>query len=175
MAVSGRKVSGIHGSVSKGSAEDFDHRCEPCLAIGQHIQSRGFCVDCQEYLCKNCFAYHKRTKASKHHQLLDKSNMGGHIVGNKSLAMCTEKCVIHKKEIIKFFCTDHEFLGCTDCITLNHRTCKIDYIPDKCAGIGDSDEYRKTLRELDRKMKDIDAVIKLATLQDKQIESSYDH
>ncbi|XP_045174526.2 uncharacterized protein LOC123535838 [Mercenaria mercenaria] len=175
MAVSGRKVSDFRGTVSKGSAEDFDHSCEPCLAIGQFVEGHGFCVDCQECLCKTCFAYHQRTKASKHHQLLHKDNIGKHNVHSKDSAMCTEKCVIHKNEIIKFFCTEHEFLGCTDCITLNHRTCKIDYIPDKCAGIGDSDEYRKMLRELDQKMKDIDAVIKMATLQDNQIDSSYDH
>ncbi|XP_053383720.1 uncharacterized protein LOC128549950 [Mercenaria mercenaria] len=174
MAVSGRKVSDFHGSVSKGSAEDFDHSCEPCLAIDQYVEAHRFCVDCQEYLCKTCFACHQRTKASKHHQLLDKDNMGKLNVRNKDSAVCTEKCLIHKNEIIKFFCTNHEFLGCTDCITLNHRTCKIDYIPDKCAGIGDSDECRKILRELDQKIKDIDAVIKMATLQDKQKQSSYD-
>ncbi|XP_053383731.1 E3 ubiquitin-protein ligase TRIM33-like [Mercenaria mercenaria] len=165
MAVSGRKVSDFRGSVSKSSAEDFDHSCEPCLAIGQYVEAHGFCVDYQEYLCNTCFAYHQRTKASKHHQLLDKGNIDKHTIHSKSSTVCTEKCPIHKNELIKFFCTNHEFLGCTDCITLNHRTCKIDFIPDKCVGIGDSNEYRETMRELDRKMKDMDTLIKKAALQ----------
>ncbi|XP_053391556.1 E3 ubiquitin-protein ligase TRIM33-like [Mercenaria mercenaria] len=141
MAVSGRKVADFQGSLSKGSAEDFDHRCEPCLAIGQQIEAHGFCVDCQEHLCKNCFAYHQRLKANKHHQLVNKDNMAKHAVSKES-DKCTEKCQVHKKEVIKFFCPKHEALGCNDCIVLNHRACDIDYIPDKCAGIGDSAEFR---------------------------------
>ncbi|XP_053401908.1 transcription intermediary factor 1-alpha-like isoform X2 [Mercenaria mercenaria] len=172
MAVSGRKISDFHGSISRGSAEDFDQCCEPCLALGQHKEAHGLCVECQEYFCKNCYIYHQQIKATKHHQLLDKENMENNSV---DLAVCTEEYHIHKNEIVKFFCTNHEALGCTDCITLNHRVCKIDYIPDKCAGIGDRDEYKETLRELDQKLNDIDAVIKKATLQDKEIDSSYDH
>ncbi|XP_053383608.1 uncharacterized protein LOC123535591 [Mercenaria mercenaria] len=175
MAVSDRKVSDFRGSVSKGSAEDFDHSCEPCLAIGQHVEAHGFCVDCQEYMCKNCSAYHQRIKATKHHNLLNIDSMGKHTIHSTDSAVCTEKCHIHKNEFMKFFCTNHEFLGCTDCITLNHRTCKIDYIPDKCAGIGDSDEYRELMTELDRKMKHMDAMLEKATLQDKEVDSSYDH
>ncbi|XP_053383736.1 uncharacterized protein LOC123536695 [Mercenaria mercenaria] len=167
MAVSGRKVS--------GSAKDYDYCCEPCLAIGQYIEAHGFCVDCQEYLCKTCFACHQRTKASKHHQLLDKTSIDKQIIHSKDSTVCNEKCQIHKNEIIKFFCTNHEFLGCTDCITPSHRTCKIDYIPDKCAGIRDSGEYRETMKALEQKMKDVAVVIKKATLQDKGLDLSHDH
>ncbi|XP_053383618.1 uncharacterized protein LOC123537472 [Mercenaria mercenaria] len=175
MAVSDRKVSDFRGSVSKGSTEDFDKNCEPCLATGQYMQAHGFCVDCQEYVCKKCFAYHQRIKATQHHNLLDIDNMDKHTIHSTDSAVCIEKCHTHKNEIIKFFCTNHEFLGCSDCITLNHSTCKIDYIPDKCACIGDSDEYRETMIELDRKMKHMDAMLKQATLQAKEVDSSYDH
>ncbi|XP_053391559.1 uncharacterized protein LOC128554319 [Mercenaria mercenaria] len=174
MAVSGRKVLDFCASVSKGSAEDFDHSCEPCLAVGQHIEAHGFCVDCQEYLCKNCFSYHQRIKATKHHTLLDIDSMDKHTLHRTDSTVCTEKCHTHKNESIKFFCTNHEFLGCCDCITLNHRTCKLDYIPDKCAGIEDSDDYRETMRQLDQKLKDIDAILKKAIQQDKEVDSSYD-
>ncbi|XP_053383739.1 uncharacterized protein LOC123535818 [Mercenaria mercenaria] len=175
MAVSGRKVSDFRASVSEGTTEDFDYSCEPCLAIGQYIEAHGFCVDCQEYMCKNCFAYHQRMKATKHHNLLDIDSIDKHTIDSTDSAVCTEKCHIHKNEIIKFFCTNHEFLGCTDCITLNHRTCKTDYIPDKCAGIGDSNECRETMRALDRKIEEMDALLKKATLQDNEVDSSYDH
>ncbi|XP_053391551.1 uncharacterized protein LOC128554314 [Mercenaria mercenaria] len=173
MAVSGRKVPDFQGSLSKGSAEDFDHRCEPCLAIGQQIEAHGFCVDCQEYLCKNCFGYHQRTKASKHHQLVNKDNMDKHAVIKES-DECTEKCHVHKKEVIKFFCPKHEVLGCNDCMVLNHRACDIDYIPDKCASIGDSLEFREVLRELDQKVNEADHIIKQASNREKELDSCYD-
>ncbi|XP_053391562.1 E3 ubiquitin-protein ligase TRIM33-like [Mercenaria mercenaria] len=174
MAVSGRKFSDFQGSISNGSAEDFDHRCEPCLAIGQQIEAHGFCVDCQEYLCKNCFAYHQRTKASYHHQLVNKDNMGKHVVPAKDSGVCTEMCRDHKTEVIKFFCPNHEALGCHDCMTMNHRTCKIDYIPDKCSGIGDSAEFREVMRELDQKVNEAEDVLKLASCREKELDSCHD-
>ncbi|XP_045174580.2 E3 ubiquitin-protein ligase TRIM71-like [Mercenaria mercenaria] len=169
MAVSGRKGADFQSSISKGSAEDFDHRCEPCLAIGQQIESHGFCVDCQEHLCKSCFAYHQRLKANKHHHLVNKDNMDKHAVSKES-DECTEKCQVHKKEVIKFFCPKHEALGCNDCIVLNHRACDIDYIPEKCAGIGDSAEFRELLRELDQKINGADNIIKQASNREKELD-----
>ncbi|XP_045176033.2 uncharacterized protein LOC123536719 [Mercenaria mercenaria] len=174
MAVSGRKSSDFSGSISKGSAEDFDHKCEPCLAIGQQIEANGFCVDCQEYLCKNCFAYHQRIKATKNHQLLDKGSMGKHTMQRKDSVVCTEKCALHGNKTIEFFCTQHDSLGCTVCITMNHRACKIDYIPDKCTGIGDTEEYRETMGKLEQKIKDLDKVMKRVNVEDKGIDTCHD-
>ncbi|XP_045174587.2 uncharacterized protein LOC123535892 [Mercenaria mercenaria] len=173
MAVSGRKVADFQGSISKGSAEDFDHRCEPCLAIGQQIEAHGFCVDCQEHLCMNCFAYHQRLKANKHHHLVNKDNMAKHAFSKES-DECTEKCQVHKKEVIKFFCPKHEALGCNDCIVLNHKACDIDYIPDKCAGIGDSAEFRELLRQLGQKVNEADDIIKQASRREKELDSCHD-
>ncbi|XP_053391553.1 uncharacterized protein LOC128554315 [Mercenaria mercenaria] len=173
MAVSGRKVADFQGSISKRSAEDFDHRCEPCLAIGQQIEAHGFCVDCQEHLCKNCFAYHQRLKANKHHQLVNKDNMAKHAVSKES-DECTERCQVHKKEVIKFFCPKHEALGCNDCIVLNHRACDIYYIPEKCTGIGDSAEFRELLKELDQKVNEADNIVKQASNREKELDSCYD-
>ncbi|XP_045175982.2 uncharacterized protein DDB_G0279899-like [Mercenaria mercenaria] len=173
MAVSGRKLSDFQGSISLGSAEDFDHSCQPCLTIGQHVAAHGFCVECQEYLCKTCFEYHKRTKASRSHQLLDKDNVGKHASTSKDSDECTEKCSVHKKEIIKFFCPTHKALGCNDCVILDHRTCKIDYIPDKCAGIGESEEYMDIMKKLKEKMKEAEDVLKKAEVRDKEIDNCH--
>ncbi|XP_053384929.1 uncharacterized protein LOC123536960 [Mercenaria mercenaria] len=173
MAVSGRKLPNFQGSILLGSAEDFDHSCQPCLTIGQHVGAHGFCVECQEYLCKTCFECHKRTKASRNHQLLDKENVGKHASTSKDSDECTEKCSVHKKEIIKFFCPTHKALGCNDCIILDHRTCKIDYIPDKCADIGDSEEYRDIMKKLSEKMKDAEDIMKKAEVRDKEIDNCH--
>ncbi|XP_053384867.1 E3 ubiquitin-protein ligase TRIM33-like [Mercenaria mercenaria] len=173
MAVSGRKLSDFQSSISLGSAEDFDHSCQPCLTIGQHVGAHGFCVECQEYLCKNCFECHKRTKASRNHQLLDKDNVGKHVITNKDTEECTEKCSVHKKEIIKFFCPTHKALGCNDCVILDHRTCKIDYIPDKCADIGDSKEHMDIMKKLKEKMKEAEDVLKKAEVRVKEMDKCH--
>ncbi|XP_053390078.1 uncharacterized protein LOC128553000 [Mercenaria mercenaria] len=163
MAVSGRKLTDLPGPVSSSSK---DYNCDPCLTIGQHIKAHGFCIDCQEYLCMNCFECHQRTKASKDHQLVKSDTDSG-----RGSNECTEKCHVHKKEALKFFCKNHEVLGCTDCMTMDHRTCDLDYIPDKCEGIVDSEECRQIMRELDQKVKEIENIIQQATVKSSQVDS----
>ncbi|XP_045174557.2 uncharacterized protein LOC123535867 [Mercenaria mercenaria] len=97
--------------------------------------------------------------------------MDKHAVIKKESDECTEKCQVHKKE---FFCPKHEALGCNDCIVLDHRACGIDYIPDKCAGIGDSSEFREIPRELDQKVNEVEDVIKLASCRENELDSCHD-
>ncbi|XP_060558090.1 uncharacterized protein LOC132718413 [Ruditapes philippinarum] len=154
MAVSGRKQSDLLGSVAAGSAEDFNHCCEPCLTTGQHIEAHGFCVTCQEYLCKTCHDVHRKTKVLRNHQILQRNDFDKIQTTRKSNNECTELCQVHKKEIIKFYCPSHHALGCNDCITLGHRTCKIDYIPEKCEGVADGKEFDDVMQKLGEKLKE---------------------
>jgi hypothetical protein len=102
MAVSGRKQRDLLGSVAAGSTEDFDHCCEPCLTTGQRIEAHGFCVTCQEYLCKNCHDVHRKTKVLRNHQILQRNDFDKIQTTRKSNNECTEMCQVHKKEIINF-------------------------------------------------------------------------
>ncbi|XP_053386202.1 uncharacterized protein LOC123538828 [Mercenaria mercenaria] len=174
MAVSGRKISDFNGSISVGSAEDFEHSCVPCLSDDQHVEAHGFCVDCQEYLCKNCLHCHKKTKASKHHQLLDIHKVDKHATTDQTSNICTEKCPTHRNEVIKFFCPNHEELGCTDCMTMKHKACDLEYIPDKCTGIGDSEEYKEIMSNLEKKLEEADGISKKAKERNKEIDTWHD-
>ncbi|XP_053383709.1 uncharacterized protein LOC128549943 [Mercenaria mercenaria] len=58
---------------------------------------------------------------------------------------------------------------------MDHRTCDLDYIPDKCAGIGESDECRQVLSELDRKVKEAENIIQLANIKNSQVDSSHEN
>ncbi|XP_060606058.1 E3 ubiquitin-protein ligase TRIM33-like [Ruditapes philippinarum] len=162
MAVSGRKQVDLLGSVAAGSAEDFDHCCEPCLTTGQHIEAHGFCVTCQEYLCKNCHDVHRKTKVLRNHQILQRNDFDKIQTTRKSYNECTEMCQVHKKEIIKFYCPSHHALGCNDCITLGHRTCKVDYIPEKCLGVADGKEFDDVMHKLGEKLKEASEISKKA-------------
>lgn len=176
MAVSGRRVDEYKNSVSLGSAEDFEHLCDPCLTEKQQVEAHGFCVDCQEYLCRSCFKFHQKTKALKNHQLLDKDsgNLATVVASTTRPEVVTEKCSIHVNEVIKFFCPKHEELGCTDCMTMKHRVCALDYIPNKCGDIGNSEEYRDVTEKMDQKFKVIEKVLKSAKDSDLEIESCHD-
>ncbi|XP_060603204.1 uncharacterized protein LOC132756213 [Ruditapes philippinarum] len=162
MAVSGRKQVDMLGSVAAGSAEDFDHCCEPCLTTGQRIEAYGFCVTCQEYLCKTCHDCHRKAKVLRNHQMLQRNDFDKIQTTQKSNNECTEMCQVHKKEIIKFYCPSHHALGCNDCITLGHRTCKVDYIPEKCEGVADGKEFDDVMQKLGEKMKEASEILKKA-------------
>ncbi|XP_060569577.1 uncharacterized protein LOC132727992 [Ruditapes philippinarum] len=162
MAVSGRKQVDLLGSLSVGSAEDFDHCCEPCLTTGQHIEAHGFCVTCQEYLCKTCHDVHRKSKVSRHHQILQHNDFDKIQTTRKSNNECTEMCQVHKKEIIKFYCPSHHALGCNDCITLGHRTCNVDYIPEKCVGVADGKQFDDVKQKLGKTLKEASEISKKA-------------
>ncbi|XP_060558091.1 uncharacterized protein LOC132718414 [Ruditapes philippinarum] len=162
MAVSGRKQVDLIGSVEAGSTEDFDHCCEPCLTTGQRIEAHGFCVTCQEYLCKNCHDVYRKTKVLRNHQILQRIDFDKIQATRKSNNECTEMCQVHKKEIIKFYCPSHHALGCNDCITLGHRTCKVDYIPEKCVGVADGKKFDGVMKKLDEKLKEASEISKKA-------------
>lgn len=49
--------------------------CDLCKTAGDDIEAEGYCTDCDERLCGTCYKSHSRSKASKHHVLLDKDNM----------------------------------------------------------------------------------------------------
>ncbi|XP_045174400.2 uncharacterized protein LOC123535718 [Mercenaria mercenaria] len=175
MAVSGRKIPVNKELVSGGLEEDFGQSwCGPCLAFDKQEESCGFCMDCHEYLCKNCYIYHQRVKATKHHRLLDKDQMCKEDIPPNNSDVCTERCSIHKNEVIKFFCPKHDELGCTDCMTLNHRACDLDYIPDKCKDIGDSREYRDTIRKIEEKSNEVNDITSKAVVKDKEIDEMHD-
>ncbi|XP_060588298.1 uncharacterized protein LOC132743753 [Ruditapes philippinarum] len=142
MAVSGRKAV---APTTGWFDSDKNHFCDPCKTDGQSVKARGYCEDCQEYLCSSCFSSHRKTKASKHHKLHERSDA-------TNTSVLDDKCPFHDTEIVKFFCPRHEELGCHDCMVLKHRTCDLDYIPDTCKGIADSKEYDDTLKMLELKL-----------------------
>ncbi|XP_060563881.1 uncharacterized protein LOC132723222 [Ruditapes philippinarum] len=162
MAVSGRKQVDLLGSEAAGSAEDFDHCCEPCLTTDQRIEAHGFCGTCQEYLCGTCLDCHKKAKLSRNHNILYKDELDKLHSKQQSYNECTELCSAHKKEIIKFYCPSHKELGCNDCMTLGHRTCKIEYIPDKCRGIADGKEFDNVMQKLSGKLKEAEKISQMA-------------
>ncbi|XP_060604876.1 transcription intermediary factor 1-alpha-like, partial [Ruditapes philippinarum] len=159
MAVPGKKASQkFSTTISQGGAEDFDIFCEICDRDDIRLPSFGYCVDCEEHLCHTCFSNHLRPKPSRHHQLLDKEHMPQKQNLHKSSKSApsaladdlTKPCTKHTKEVIKFYCHDHNALICSVCVTLEHTptSCHVDYIPDISGQIVDSSELKKTLKDI---------------------------
>ncbi|XP_045194865.2 uncharacterized protein LOC123550499 [Mercenaria mercenaria] len=142
MEVSGRRSSNDKNlSLSRGSADDFEFSCQPCAGEGHHVEAAGFCQNCKEYLCITCYKYHCKPTPTRHHVLLDKYNMPKDRAPASAKYGCTLTCTKHASEIVKFFCKQHDAVGCGDCMILDHKSCKIDYIPDISKDFIDGEEY----------------------------------
>ena len=138
------------------SDEDINVYCQPCFDDDTKLPAHGYCTDCNEHLCKNCFTVHKKHKLSKHHTLLDATSMPKSlqqpttVIHTSQDDHLTTRCDKHPKEIIKFFCNNHKELLCSVCVTLEHAAnpCDINYIPDISGDVIDSQEYQDVLQAL---------------------------
>lgn len=128
----------------------FDYTCTPCKKKDSDKEAVSYCVDCLEYFCSNCLESHNSfsvmtrhsllgiseflsahgSQAGSTHSLLGKSKFVSGTTGTLP-AVPTERCPKHPAEIVKMFCQKHDQVGCTVCMTVNHKSCKgLKYIPD---------------------------------------------
>lgn len=163
----------FESSLNKGSSEDFTHSCDPCLTDGHHVEAHGYCVDCQDYLCIVCYRSHSKNRASRDHYLLDQTTS----VPDKEPRLLTEhfieKCSIHGREIVKFYCHKHEALACSDCAILHHKTCEIDYIPEKAVDFSKSKQCDDTLENLNSLHRYVTDMQEIADKKTKEIDDTH--
>ncbi|XP_053399921.1 uncharacterized protein LOC128557134 [Mercenaria mercenaria] len=100
--------------ITHASDEVPEMFCEQCEQHSVYAAAEGFCVDCSEYMCKTCLVYHKRYMPG--HTQQDTSTM--------SHDYCVEKCSIHPKLLLKFYCQTCEKFACTDCKINDHKNCE---------------------------------------------------
>ncbi|XP_060576410.1 uncharacterized protein LOC132733748 [Ruditapes philippinarum] len=138
------------------SDEYYEVYCQPCDEDGARLPAKGYCSDCKEHLCRDCFIFHRKNKLSKHHTLLDAKSMPTSLqqpttaTNTATSDDLTTPCPEHSKEMIKFYCKDHKKLLCSVCVTLKHTTasCKVNYIPDISTQYVNSKEYHTKLKEM---------------------------
>lgn len=124
--------------------------CEVCSETGEDFLVYGYCTNCNEYLCRNCFDYHRKPKKTRHHVLLEKDAMPK--PAERPVAPgpdeCVELCNKHPVEIAVFYCNNHDEFFCNSCAATTHRTCEFLYIPDAAKGFVESQELEKTFASL---------------------------
>lgn len=138
MATSNEEDGGnLTTTVTCGSNEDYTTVCVPCHRDKSTIPAYGYCTDCKEHLCHDCYQHHKKATLLKHHTLLDKDAMPAtQVITDVSLQAglndnLTTPCPRHRTEMIKLYCHNHASLLCNICVTLDHpKPCHVDYIPD---------------------------------------------
>jgi len=116
--------------------------CQLCLEGGDGIAAETYCRVCKEFLCFTCSNVHRRSKASRNHELIDRDEVGT-ALPEQSKENESEYCVEHPTELLKYFCKEHKSLHCGDCIVFKKHLCDMLKISDIANGYKSSDGYKK--------------------------------
>lgn len=116
----------LSNHVKIGQAVKCEAQCEMCKIRGENNPASGFCVDCEDMLCKDCCEKHTYSRVTVNHKIvsieeLSKGEYNTNLV-NRQVVMCPA----HVHEELKFYCSDCDVGVCRDCILLHHQnhTCK---------------------------------------------------
>ena len=126
------EVSGRRGS------SDSTVLCQPCQGDGDTVKAEGYCENCNQFICPFCIKGHRKLPLTKNHVIKLKDEMPKFVASQSD--PCTELCEVHKNEIVKFYCQQHDLVGCSDCMVLEHATCKVQLVSDVSCNYDNSDE-----------------------------------
>ena len=87
---------------------------------------RYYCVDCQNYLCNDCVALHKRVKAYRGHKVIPVEEINTVTLQSSRV----EHCPVHKDEALKLYCETCSKLVCRDCTLVEHRQHSYKFLED---------------------------------------------
>ncbi|XP_060571558.1 transcription intermediary factor 1-beta-like [Ruditapes philippinarum] len=121
----------VSGKFGVSSEQDSNLYCLPCDRDGLKEPAFGYCKDCEEHLCESCYKHHRKPKPTMNHVLLDKERMPQQLkTGNIKIDQITYFCTKHSDKPLEFYCNTHESNVCYVCVTLEHKHCNVEYIPD---------------------------------------------
>ncbi|XP_031565526.1 E3 ubiquitin-protein ligase TRIM71-like isoform X2 [Actinia tenebrosa] len=100
----------------------------PCTNCDLNATANSRCIDCGEFLCGDCYNVHKRIRQTKEHRILTITELLSSTTGEvlHRLAYCKN----HKTEQLNYFCGTCNEAVCRDCLIIEHRQHKYDYISE---------------------------------------------
>ncbi|XP_060575305.1 uncharacterized protein LOC132732814 [Ruditapes philippinarum] len=125
-----------------GSDEVSEILCDPCELAGGKRLAHGYCKHCSEFLCSSCYNEHRRFKPTRHHILLDNSEMPTVKKEQAFKDTCTDFCSNHESSVIEYYCKSCDQFGCSHCFVTGHRDCNVASIQDMSTGLEHSNEYK---------------------------------
>ena len=134
-----RSLQGSRMSDSLSMACDYyyDPFCEICAkAKKRNVKHEGFCIDCVQFLCKDCLKVHRNLQAARGHLIQRGDDMP------KSMADKPPKfdyCDVHQRIRKDQFCGTHKVLLCSQCVPLQHKGCPVDSVDNACKGVPSSE------------------------------------
>ncbi|XP_060565083.1 uncharacterized protein LOC132724266 [Ruditapes philippinarum] len=121
----------ISGSeMENQSAELFHVLCSPCKRKERNNEADKYCADCHDYYCSYCVKFHEDIPALSGHKILDKGQINDGPTGILPETP-TQRCEKHGFKPVDMYCQSHDNVGCSTCITVDHRLCiDVFYVPE---------------------------------------------
>jgi hypothetical protein len=94
--------------------------CSPCKRKGRNQEADKYCTDCHDYYCSECVNFHEDIPALSGHNILDKSQVQQKTRVGFPVAP-TEKCERHRFKPVDMYCQNHDDVGCSTCMAVDHR------------------------------------------------------
>mgnify|MGYP007091349233 FL=1 len=117
--------------------------CDVCSA---DVVPFGQCHTCNGNLCQQCYQTHPTARLFKGHVVsLLFTDQAGETV-SPTLDITDEKCSIHTREFISFYCEQHDSTGCGVCMTKNHRQCPTPVDLTEAASLQDQSDLLNAFR-----------------------------
>ncbi|KAL3837142.1 hypothetical protein ACJMK2_022520 [Sinanodonta woodiana] len=127
---SGRKMSDIAIAFPLNTVASFllsvknekaEFSCDPCKLGDKAIAGEGYCLICDEVLCKQCITYHRANKSMTSHEILDMEELTSKPEYVIKLSK-TADCPKHSDQEVEYYCKDHKILFCHKCQN-DHKGC----------------------------------------------------
>ena len=134
-----RSLQGSRMSDSLSMACDYyyDPFCEICAkAKKRNVKHEGYCIDCVQFLCKDCLKVHRSLQAARGHVIQRGDDMP------KSMTDKPPKfdyCDVHQRIRKDQFCGRHKVLLCSQCVPLQHKGCPVESVDNACKGVPSSE------------------------------------
>jgi hypothetical protein len=103
------------------SDEIIDVSCSMCENKGKNTEGEKYCVDCKDYFCITCVQVHGQVPLCAHHKVLDKSQVKSGSISKGLPRAPTERCDRHSHKHIDMYCQNHDNVGCSTCMAVDHR------------------------------------------------------
>lgn len=109
--------SGNKESVSITSDIFYDYTCSSCTEDGRNSEATHYCTQCEKLFCDSCIALH--TKILRDHTVLGEQAKSLWKV--QRWQSCLDGCERHAGKELEMFCSDHDKVCCTICVSVEHR------------------------------------------------------
>lgn len=92
----------------------------------------GYCFDCEEHLCQDCFDQHRVPKPCRNHNIMNLSDPEFEIhkekitdLENNICNVINEKCPCPAQHNMEFYCVSHKESFCVYCYVEKHIKCEV--------------------------------------------------